>query len=109
MKKSIGKGKTRIEFELNKLGEDYVLKIWNKKGAHLGAIVSCEKEKIKTIKFGKHKEHLVFKPMAKTLNKKLNTKIMIYGGVHLENPTKKELKKLIQNIEKIPKKIIKNI
>ena len=109
MKGFIGKQKTRIEFKLTSIGKDFYLKIWNKKKAHIGAIILCEKQKIKLIKIKNHKEYLVFKPIAKKLSEKLNAKILVFGGIHIENPTKKELKKLIQNIKKIPEKIIKNI
>ncbi|MBN2126945.1 MAG: hypothetical protein JW703_00970 [Candidatus Diapherotrites archaeon] len=107
MKVSIGEKKTFVSAELNKLGNDFSVKIWNKEGAHIGAVCIAVKGKlINSVKFPHHKEHIVFEPIAKTLSKKLNAKIIVFGGVHVDNPTKKELNELIKNIKKLPEKLM---
>jgi hypothetical protein len=106
MKVSIGKGKTFVSAEINKLGKDFSVKILNKDGAHIGAVCIAEKGKlINSFKFPNHKEHIVFEPITKKLSKKLNAKVIVFGGVHVNNPTKKELNELIKNIKKLPEKL----
>jgi hypothetical protein len=108
MKKTIqiGKEKTRACAQTQKIGTDYYIKVWGN-DAHIGAVVSCENNKTKTIRFGSHKEHIIFEPMAKKISKAFKARVIIFGGAHLTNPTKKELKQLITNLKKLANTIIK--
>ncbi|MFH1587741.1 MAG: hypothetical protein ABIA76_00190 [Candidatus Diapherotrites archaeon] len=99
IKVSLGKKRSYCSAELNKTGKDYWIKVVNKEGPHLGGIAVAEKgKKINSIKIKKHHELIVFEPMAKKLSKALKTKVIVFGGAHIEKPSKKELNELIKNL-----------
>jgi hypothetical protein len=107
LKVSLGKGKTYCSAEMQKIGKDYWIKVVNKEGPHLGCIAVFDKgKKIESIKIPKHHELTVFEPMAKKLSKKLKAKVIVFGGAHISNPTKKELNELINNLNNLTEMLL---
>ncbi|VVB98733.1 Uncharacterised protein [uncultured archaeon] len=103
---SAGKGKYRVWLRKIRQGGDMILLLGGGKRPHIGAIVVSEKGK-KTKVFVKkgHLDHKVTKTIAQKAAKKMNKTVVCVAGIHIDNATKEDIKKLVKNCREIEKKL----
>ena len=101
-----GKGKYKVWLEQKKVGKDLVYFLGGGEKPHIGSIIVCEPgKKTKIIKFQGHYDYIVLKPIAEVACKKYKTKVLVLGGVHVDNATEEEINILVKNCNALIKKL----
>ena len=99
-----GEGKYKVFLAEHKLDDDLVYILGGGEKTHIGGIVVCEPDKqTRIIKFENHYDHIVLQPIAEAASKKYNKKVVAIGGVHVDNATKEEINKLVENCKELIK------
>ncbi len=98
---SVGDGRTGVWLRQDKLGDSLVLFLGGGE-EHVGAVSVCEPgAEPKTTSLGTHKDGLVTGPLAKAAAEKLGKTVVVIGGIHIDNPTKEELREIAENCRKL--------
>jgi len=101
-----GKGKYKVWLEQKKIGKNLVYFLGGGEKPHIGSIIVCENgKKTKIIKFQNHYDYIVLKPIAEAAFKKYKTKVLVLGGVHVDNATEEEINILVKNCNALIKKL----
>jgi len=97
-----GKGKHRVTLKQQNIGEDLLLVLQGGEQPHVGGVVVCEPgKKLKIIRLGSHKDHIVLESLARTAANKYETTVVVVGGIHIDCATKEDIDKIIQNCKEI--------
>jgi hypothetical protein len=101
-----GRGKYKVWLQRQKIGSDLVFFLGGGQRSHIGGVVICEpRKKAHAIRLAGHYDDIVLKPIAETACKKYKTKVVVVGGVHVNNATEEEIDLLVENCKKLVKKI----
>jgi len=101
-----GDGKYKVFIEKIELGEDLIFVLGGGEQSHVGAVVICEPGKSsQSIKLEKHYDYVVLEPIAEAACKKYNKRIIVLGGIHIDNATENEIDIIVKNCEKLKEKI----
>ena len=99
-----GEGKYKVWLKKYNIGEDKIYILEGGEKPHIGGLVICEPDnKIKVIKFKNHYDYIVLKIISEEVLKKINTKTIVTGGIHIDNATKKEIDIIIDNCRRLAK------
>ena len=99
-----GKGKYKVWLEEKKIGNDILFILGGGEQPHIGGIVICEPDKTaQVIRLEEHYDDVVLKPIAISACKKYKTKVVALGGVHIDNATKQDVEKLVENCKELVK------
>jgi len=99
-----GEGKYKVHLEEKKIGEDLLYILGGGERIHIGGIVICDPEtKSQIIRMKGHYDDIVLQPIAEEACKKYKTKVVAVGGVHVDNASKKDIEKLINNCKELVK------
>ena len=99
-----GKGKYKVFLEKHELDDGLIYILGGGEKSHIGGIVTCEPgKKTRVIKFGGHYDYIVLKPIAEGACEKYNKKVVVVGGVHIDNATKEEIDILVNNCKRLLK------
>ena len=100
-----GKGETAVWLKKYKMGNDVILFLGGGQD-HVGAISVCEPgSEPSTISLEEHKEALVTEPLAKAAAKKLFTKVVVIGGIHIDNASKSEIREITKNCKLLAERL----
>jgi hypothetical protein len=97
----------KIKFKTLNIGGDLLLIITGGK-EHIGAITLCENNKLSTIEKVNHKDSVISDMVSKMIYDKLKINVIVICGIHKDNATKKDIKKIIYKSKKITKQWIKD-
>jgi len=101
-----GEGKYKVFLDKIELDSDLVFIVGGGEKSHIGAIVICEKNKEpKTIKLDGHYDYVVLEPIAKAAYEKYNKKVLVIGGIHIDNASKQEIDIIIKNCKELSEKL----
>jgi len=99
-----GEGKYKVWLEEKKIGNDIIFILGGGEQSHIGGVVICEPNKNpQVIRLEGHYDYVVLKPIAEAACKKYKTKVVAVGGVHVDNATKQEIEKLVENCKELVK------
>lgn len=99
-----GEGKYRVFLEEKKIGADLIYILGGGERPHIGGLVICEPNKEpETIRLEGHFDDIVLKPIAEAACKKYKTKVVVIGGVHVDNATQEEIDLLVKNCKEFVK------
>ena len=99
-----GDGKYKVWLEQRKIEDDIVYILGGGERSHIGGVVICEPGKpSNVIRLEGHYDHVVLEPIAKAACKKYKTKVVAVGGIHIDNATKEEIDKLVDNCKELVK------
>ena len=99
-----GKGKYKVFLEQKKIGGDLIYILGGGEKTHIGGVVICEPNKsTNVIRLEGHYDDIVLKPIAEEACKKYRTKVVAIGGVHVDDATKEEIDKLVENCRELVK------
>jgi len=99
-----GEGKYKVWLEEKKIGNDIIYILGGGELSHIGGIVLCEPGKpSQEIRLTGHYDDIVLKPIATTACEKYKKKVIAVGGVHIDNATKDEIEKLVENCKELVK------
>ena len=103
---SKGKGRVKVDFRANYLGDDLVVFIYNE-NAHIGAVAVGEydhkeaRASVSVITRLGHKDDAVAQKAAYLLSKATKKTTCVVAGIHLEGITKDEIDKILDNAERV--------
>ncbi len=101
---TLGEGKYKVWLEEKKIGNDILFILGGGEQPHIGGVVICEPDKTaQVIRLEGHYDDVVLKPIAEAACKKYKTKVVAVGGVHVDNATKQEIEKLVENCTELVK------
>lgn len=109
-----GEGRTKVTLSAHHMGSDLVVSIYND-NAHVGAVAVGEydhKEKrgsASVITAVGHKDDAVAQKAAYSISKYTKRPVCVIAGIHLDNVTKEEINKLIENVSIMVDEFIKSI
>ncbi len=93
-----GNGKYEVWLKQMKIGDDRIYILGGGEKSHIGGVVICEPNKSpNVICLEGHYDDVVLEPIAKAACKKYNTKVVVIGGVHIDNASKEEIDKIVEN------------
>ena len=93
-----GEGKYKVWLEEKKIGNDLIYFLGGGEESHIGGIVFFEPNKEpQIIRLEGHYDDVVLKPIAEAACKKYKTKVVVVGGIHIDNATKQEIEILVRN------------
>ena len=93
-----GEDRYKVWIEKKQIGEDFVYHIGGGEKPHIGAITLCEpKRKLRTMELRGHSDGILTEIIAKAASEKYGKKVVCIGGVHIDNASKGEIKKIIEN------------
>ena len=99
-----GKGKHKVWIKNFKIGNDRIFILGGGEKSHIGGVVICEPEKdIKVVKLESHYDYVVLKLIAEKIYKNYNTNVIVIGGIHIDNATKKDIEIIIDNCRRLAK------
>ena len=101
-----GDGRTRVSMSVNRIGEDLIVCLFNEAG-HIGAAAVAdynEKENrasVSVITRSGHREDMLASDAARRLCKAVRRPVCVIAGIHLDDITKEEIAKILENCEKL--------
>jgi len=101
-----GEGRTRVGMSVNRIGEDFIVCLFNEAG-HIGAAAVAdysEKENrasVSVITRPGHMEDALASDAARKLCKAVRRPVCVIAGIHLDDITKKEIAEIVKNCEKL--------
>ena len=99
-----GEGKYKVFLEEKKLDDDLIYILGGGERSHIGGVVICEPEKNpQVIKLEGHYDYVVLEPIAKEACRKYNKRVIAIGGIHIDNATKEEINKIVENCKELVK------
>ena len=96
---SSGTGKHRVWLEkVDRLDGDIVLILGGGEKPHIGGVVlAVPGEDIELVNKAGHYDHHVLVPLAKAACKKYGTTVVVVGGVHIDDASKEDIEKVVEN------------
>jgi hypothetical protein len=97
-----GKGRARVNVTVNSMGNDLVVRIYNR-DAHIGAVAvgdydyEHERASVSVITRLGHKDDALAGEAACLLSKSIRRPVCVIAGVHLDNITGGEIDKILAN------------
>jgi len=93
-----GEGKYKVWLKEEKVGDGLLYVLGGGERTHIGGIVFCEPNKEpQVIRLEGHYDDIVLKPIAEVACQKYKKKVVAIGGVHVDNASKEEINKLVEN------------
>ena len=101
-----GEGKYQVWLEKYTIGSNLLYSLGGGEKSHIGGVVICEPDKEPHIvKLGTHYDTIVLLPIAQTACEKYHTTVVAVGGVHVDNASKEEIERLVENCQKLHYKL----
>ncbi|MEM2128730.1 MAG: hypothetical protein QXM93_06955 [Candidatus Methanomethyliaceae archaeon] len=101
-----GEGKHRVYLELVRAGRELVIYIGGGEEPHIGAISICTQPgEPFTLSLPSHKDYLVSHDAAKTIFNKTGQNTVVIAGIHVDNASKEDIRKLLMNAEECVRKL----
>ena len=99
-----GDGKYKVFLEEKKLDDDLIYILGGSEKYHIGGIAVCKPgKKTQFISLEGHYDYIVLQPIAEAACKKYNTTVVALGGIHIDNASKEEIEKLVENCKELEK------
>jgi hypothetical protein len=101
-----GNGRTQVCMSVSRIGEDFVVCLFNEAG-HIGAAAVAdysEKENrasVSVITRPGHREDALASDAARRLCKAFRRPVCVIAGIHLDGITKEEIDEILENCEKL--------
>ena len=97
----------KIKFKTLNIGSDLLLIITGGK-KHIGSISLYKNNNLSTIERNNHKDSVISDMVTKMIYDKLKINVVVICGIHKDNATKKDIKKIINQTRKETKRWIRN-
>lgn len=99
---TLGEGKHKVWIKNYNIGNDFVYLLGGGEKSHIGGVVICESNKeMNVIKMDNHYDYIVLKIIAEKICRKNNNKIIVIGGIHIDNASKEDIDKIIENCRRL--------
>lgn len=95
-----GKGKYKVWLKHERVGDDLLFILGGGEQSHIGGMVVCEPEKTPQVfRLEHHYDYVVLEPLAQAACQKYKKKVVVVGGIHIENATKEEIQQVVKNCQ----------
>jgi len=99
-----GDGKYKVWLKQIEMDNDRVYILGGGEKSHLGGVIICEPGKeTNVLSLEDHYDYIVLKPIAEEACRKYNTKVAALGGIHIDNASKGEIDKIVENCRSLIK------
>ena len=99
---TLDEGRYKVWVDKHWIGNDIVLLVGGGDKPHIGGIVVCKpNEPPYILSLPKHRDVEALKIIASIVSKKYNTTCSVIGGIHIDNATKDEINKILENCRKL--------
>ena len=99
-----GEGKYKVWLKQIEMGNDRIYILGGGEKSHLGSVIICEPGKeANVINFEGHYDYIILKSIAEEACKKYKTKTVALGGIHIDNASKDEIDKIVENCRSLVK------
>jgi hypothetical protein len=99
-----GSGKYKVWLKEEMLSQERLYILGGGERSHIGGVVVMEpKSDPETMKLEGHYDHIVLERIARAACEKYNTRVVVVGGVHVDNATKDEIEILVKNCKELAK------
>ena len=95
---TVGYGRTALHYWVELRGTDIYVHI-DGGASHLGSVSMAEKDFLQTTSFSGHEEHQLTEPVAKRLAAVFSCRVVVSGGVHLDDIEKEEIMLIVAENE----------
>jgi hypothetical protein len=103
---TFGRGKFKVWLSHQRIGEDHVFFLGGGERAHVGSVVIAQPGKEpQVILLEGHRDDVVLLPIAKLACEKYGTAVVVVGGVHVENASKEDIGRLVENCRHLLKEM----
>lgn len=108
-----GNGRLKLSLRVNSFGNDLVVFVFNK-NAHIGAVAigeydhAHERASVSLITRLGHKDDAIAQSAAYQISKSSHKPVCVIAGVHLDDITTEEIKKLVENAGKMVETFLKS-
>jgi len=93
-----GKGKYKVWLKQERVGDDLLFILGGGEQSHIGGMVVCEPDKTpQVIRLEHHYDYVILEPLAQAACQKYKKKVVVVGGIHIENATKEEIQHIVKN------------
>ena len=117
---SCGRSPYRVKAEVSCIGSDILVALFGGSKPHIGSVaVALPRESLKNkdvmsatssvYNFLGHKDGVVAQRLSETLAAKLNRKVVVVAGIHIEGITSKGIEEVVKNCDEIATKICKHV
>jgi hypothetical protein len=109
-----GQGRTQVTLTGESFGSDLVVLLGNK-SAHVGAVAvgeydsAHERASVSLITRLGHKDDAIAQRAAYLISKATHKPVCVIAGVHLDDITAAEIKKIVENAERLVEEFIKSL
>lgn len=99
-----GKGRTRVNLQVNSMGSDLIVRIYNK-NAHVGAVAIGEydsdhkRASVSVVTRLGHKDDTVARKAAYEISKTIQKAVCVVAGIHLDDIAQEEIDQLVANAD----------
>jgi len=101
-----GRGKYKVWLSSHKIGDDLVFFLGGGEYAHIGAVVIAKPgEPPQVCTFEGHRDDVVLRPIAQRACEKYRTTVVVLGGVHIDQASKKDIDILVRNCGRLLKDV----
>jgi hypothetical protein len=99
-----GEGRYKVWLKQMEVDDDRIYIVGGGEKSHLGGVVICEPgKKPQVISLEGHYDHIVLQPIAEEACKKYGTTVVALGGIHIDNASKEEIDKIVENCRSLVK------
>jgi len=99
-----GEGKYKVWLRVEELSDNRLYILGGGERPHIGSVVVKEPGRDPVlVKLEGHYDHLVLEPIAVKACDKYKTTVVAVGGVHVDNASEDEIKKLVENCRELEK------
>jgi tetrahydromethanopterin S-methyltransferase subunit A len=102
---TVGEGRYKVWLKEEMVGDDRVYILGGGEQSHIGGAVFMSPgiDEPVVIRLGEHHDYVVLEPIAQEACKKYNTTVVAVGGIHIDDATKDEIDKIVENCKELLK------
>jgi hypothetical protein len=106
-----GVGRTRVSLRWEEVGPDLVLWL-SGNGQHVGAIALADLDPqsgrayVQCLSAPGHRDDILARDMAMSVCRQLRRRVLVYGGIHLDDITDTELEQIVANAERLAERFL---
>ncbi|WKY42850.1 hypothetical protein Q5O14_09175 [Eubacteriaceae bacterium ES2] len=108
MKFSVGSGDTALNYEVKKLGDDYLVMLTGG-DIHIGCTAIGDDGRIVSYTPLHHRDDTLAIPLAQKISQEHHCICTVVAGFHLDNISKEQIFEVVENSKKGIKQLLENI
>ena len=101
-----GEGRYKVFLKKIQHDDDIIFLLGGGEKSHIGGVIICEPGKEKQeLKLPGHYDYVALRIIAEVACKKYKNRVIILGGIHIDNATKEEIEILVSNCKNLVRSV----